>query len=194
MDVAKPGESAPDISARPVLVTHRPIVQDPMVKDEKTSDDPADAKLDTLAHSQKVIQPVSAEVAEAQTEKPAEPAAETSAEPEKSAQESSPPENAEAATASSETAVVEAVADQATEDKKKENKLSDEEKAKQAAVQKLVDEKKYFVPIGQVGRRRNRRVLVAAAVVLVLLAGAYLAVDADVVDVNINLPVNLIKN
>lgn len=184
MDVAKPGKSAPDTSARPVLVTHRPMVQDPMVKEgtsteDKTADD-TKSKLEPTTHGGKVISPVSdPPIAEDSKEPEAEPA-----KPEKSQEE----------TRAEEAAVVDAVADQATADKKKQNELSDEEKAKQKTIQKLITEKKYFVPVGQVSHRRNQRLLIVFLALLLIAAGGYLAVDAGIITTNIKLPVDIIKN
>jgi hypothetical protein len=39
-DVSKPGGSAPNSSARPLIVTHRPMVQDPMMTTPPAVDDP----------------------------------------------------------------------------------------------------------------------------------------------------------
>lgn len=194
MDVSKPGESAPNTSARPVLVTHRPMVQDPMVKDD-SEDKTADTKLTIMSRGNKVVQPVddasSGEDAieskpadkTSEAEKPKEPASETEAEKPASETKSS----------NDEAAVVAAVADQATEDKKKQNKLSDEEKAKQAAIQKLIEEKKYFVPVGQVSRRRNRRALLVLLALAIVLIVGYLVLDAELVDSPLELPLDLIK-
>lgn len=201
MDVAKPGKSAPDTSARPVLVTHRPMVQDPMVKEDHNSDSPPDlsakasasagalakdedqtsgeSKPEPATHGEKVIAPPSDQLAE-------EAAIEPEPEPPK-------PEKSEQETQAEEAAVVDAVADQATADKKKQNKLTDEEKAKQEAVAKLIAEKKYFVPIGQVSHRRNQRMAMVFVVLILIAAGGYLALDAEFIKTSINLPIDLIK-
>lgn len=203
MDVAKPGKSAPDTSARPVLVTHRPMVQDPMVKDDPKADSSSEAlakgedqtaddtksKPEPTTHGEKVISPVSdptvAEATEEPKPEPAEvPEPVETAKPEKSAEE----------TRAEEAAVVDAVADQATSDKRKQNELTDEEKAKQEAIQKLITEKKYFVPVGQVSHRRNQRLAIVFLVLVILLAGAYIAIDAGVIDIGVKLPLELIKN
>jgi len=36
-DIAKPGKSAPSASAKPIIVTNRPVLQDPMVVDDSTA-------------------------------------------------------------------------------------------------------------------------------------------------------------
>ena len=178
MDVSKPGESAPDVSARPVLVTHRPMVQDPTIREPKTPDAPNEPQPKNVPHSEKVIQPVTSE---AKVDTPKEPDTETPKKSETPDQEPEKVEKSAETKAAEDAAVVEAVADQATEEKKKQNQLSDEEKAKQAAIQKLVDEKRYFVSIGQVTRRRNRRVVIALVALAIFLVAAYFAMDAGLI-------------
>lgn len=187
IDVAKPGKTAPDTTARPVIITHRPMVQDPMVKSEEKADEPTDTKADssktkvaTGSHGDKVIQPVSMS-----------PDAET-AEPEDKADEETPSPDAEA---SSEAAVVDAVVQQTEATGKKNGELTEEDKAKEEHLQKLIADKTYFVSVGQVARRRNRRAsVVVILLIVVLAAGGYLALDAGVIHSTIKLPVDLIHN
>ncbi len=205
MDVSKPGDSAPDASSRPVLVTHRPMVQDPMVKDDKKTDlssgalakgddKPEDndtpAKDDLVSRGSKVIKPVSDQTEPTADEKTAtEEETPDPDEPSNDKKEDKASDDSKA-----EAAVVDAVADQATADKKQQNDESDEGKAKKEALQKLIAEKKYFVQVGQVGKRRNRRALIIFLVLLLILAGAYLAVDAGLIKTSVALPIDLIKN
>jgi hypothetical protein len=177
MDVAKPGKSTPDTTARPVIVTHKPMVQDPMVKTEETPTDvpnKEDANLST--HTAKTIKPLN----EKETPEPAEdkPAEASEEKPEQ---------------AGSDAAVVDAVVDQAAVDKKKQNEADDAAKAKQAALAKLIEEKKYFVKVGQVARRRNNRIAVVFVLLVVVLIGGYLAIDAGIIKTSINLPVHVLK-
>lgn len=37
MDIARPGESAPSSSARPIVVSHKPMIEDPMMRTEPSS-------------------------------------------------------------------------------------------------------------------------------------------------------------
>ncbi|HSX24156.1 MAG TPA: hypothetical protein VLE74_03590, partial [Candidatus Saccharimonadales bacterium] len=110
MDVNKPGESTPDTSSRPVIVTHRPMVQDPMMvgKTEKKADEePAAEPAKPVSRADKTIQPL-AEPADdkpaenkepVETEKPAEPeTAEEKDEPDEPEQEDKPAEAEETAT------------------------------------------------------------------------------------------------
>ncbi len=196
MDVSKPGESTPDTSARPVLVTHRPMVQDPTVKDDTKSQDKSVEDKPTMAsRGSKVIKPVNdleSSPSDPEPDKPkesadsSEPEATTKTEPSSETDSSKTPD-------SKDSAVLEAVADQATEDKKKQNQLSDEEKAKKEALQKMVEAETYFVPVGQVSRRRNRRAGLIILGILLMLVVVYLALDAGMVDSPFELPVDLIK-
>lgn len=204
MDVSKPGESTPNTSARPIVVSHQPMVQDStmVTTESKPATEASGTKPITMTHSDKVIQPVG-EDTPAETDETSEPKPKQPAETIESTEQSETPETSgdeqktekpESDTSGTEAAVVDAVVDQATEDKKKQNQLSDEEKARQAVVQKLVEEKKYFVPVGQVSHRRNQRVLIVLLALLVLLAAGYLALDAGLVESPVELPIDLIKN
>lgn len=176
MDVTKPGNSSPDTSSRPVIITHKPEVSDPMVnKTSETSVSPEKKEV-TSTHN-KVIQPL--------TNKDEEQTIENS-----SADNTKTSEQKEA---DQEAAVVDAVAGQADLGKKNDQK-ENEDKKRNEELQKLVDEKKYFVPIGQVSRRRNRRVLLVFIAILLIIAGVYLALDAGLIKNSIDLPFNLIKN
>jgi hypothetical protein len=173
-DVAKPGKSTPDTSARPVVISHRPMVQDRTVK---STDKPEPSKL-VPARSDKVIKPMDETMdTAADADKTAEP--ETKAKTAASDKKSEPETVEE--TSSSDEAVMDAVVDQATADKKKQNELTDAEQAKLELVAKLTADKKYFVPIGQVAKRRHRRTVIIVAVLLFIAAGAYLAAKAGVI-------------
>lgn len=205
MDITPPGESEPETSSRPVLVTHRPMVLDPMVKDdakevvdieEKTPEEP-------VVHGEKVIKPLSESEAaapdeseESESDEPAKEESSSSAEAtEDDGSSGDKGDLSSEALAKEEAAIVEAVADQATEDKKKKNKTSDEEKALQETVQKHIADKKYFVPIGKATRRRkNRRALVVLFLLILVTAGGYAAIDAGYIKTDIKLPIDIIKN
>ena len=80
-------------------------------------------------------------------------------------------------------------------DKKSKGKEEKELSAKQQKINKLVEDKTYFLPIGEVTRKRkNRKSLVIFLLLLILLVGAYVAADAGFVDVPVELPIDLIQN
>ncbi len=204
MDVVKPGKSAPDSTARPVIVGHKPILQqDPMVNGDSASglekeDKTAEEKV--VVHAAKVIEPLKEEAKpEIVTAEPAEPKpADTpapEAEPDEPAAEPEKDEKpAVEEPASDDSAVVDAVAEQAGSKKKKDDELSEEEKKKQEAIQKLIEEKKYFVPINVASRKRNNRISVVILILLLLLVAGYVVLDMGLVDLGISLPIDLIKN
>ncbi len=170
MDVAKPGKSAPDASSRPVIVSHRPEVKDPMVKTDASIEETTPTET-TVAHGSKVIQPLAHDD---------EPTETTETPEEKEAKE--------------EAAVVDAVAGQADLGKKNtQAKIDADEQEKLEVLNKLITEKKYFVPIGQVAHRRNQRALLVVVLLIVVLAGLYAAVDAELLDIGVDLPFDLIK-
>lgn len=217
MDVSKPGKSAPDISARPILTTHQPVVDDPMfVKSEsKTSEDSAPVTAKSPPSRSKMILPMSEqEKIEATTEtapesEPTESAPTSAVEPteaeEKPDTESKPETKEEPETEatnteetdpeSNEEAIVDAVADQVDlKSKKKNDQLTEEEKAKQAALQKLIDEKTYFLPIDAAHHGGGSHGVVIILLLLLALAGAYLTADAGLIDLGVKLPIDIIKN
>lgn len=179
MDVTSPGQSTPDTSGRPVVITHRPLVQDPMVKQDiqANGDSPTTtggaAMSKATKHQSKTLEPIS-----------------NREEPEETQQEDELNDN----TDDNKTAIVDAVVAQAESGKVKKDITSvDAEAAKQQALQKQISEKKYFLPIGQVARRRNQRANIILLLFLVVLVGAYLAVDAGLIKSSITLPIDLIK-
>jgi hypothetical protein len=184
MDISKPGKSAPDTSSRPVIVTHSPTVQDPMVKTDQTPEE-TPKPTEPVVHTSRVIQPLT------DNSEPEEPKSDS-----KKTDEEIKEDKTESNEESSEAAVVDAVADQADlgPKNKKMGELSEEEKKKQEELNNLIAEKKYFVPIGQVAHRRNQRAVLVVVALLVILAGVYLAIDAGLVNLNVNLPFDLIKN
>lgn len=159
-DVAAPGETAPDDSAKPIIVTNRPIMKDTMVKEE--SPDGESPQKPTLSRSTReaVIQPVS------QPKPKEEPTPEetVSDEPKESAKKAPTADEAEAA------------------EKAEAQKQAEHD----TAIQKLVDSKKYELPINAVEKRRSKRVVILGLVlsILLLLAWADIALDAGIVHIS----------
>ena len=213
MDVAKPGKSAPSSTSKPVIVGHKPMIQDPMVTPSENGEEAAVPKEEKVAtRSVKKIVPLS-DQAEAQEEKPAEtePTSETATDSvdekpaEEEAKESADEEPAaaeaeEAAPAeeptdkpsTDETAAVDAIASQAT--KRKEGDLTEEEKKKAEAINKLIEDKTYYLKIGQAHHKRNTTVFALLGFVLLVVIGGVLAIDAGMVETGITLPFDLIAN
>lgn len=89
-----------------------------------------------------------------------------------------------------EAAPAETPADQKAADKKEQ-----EEIARQAALEKTVVDKTYFVPIGEVKRKRSNRraLLVLLVVIIIAVALADLLIDSGMIKTNIKAPVHIFK-
>lgn len=206
MDVSKPGKSPADATTRPIITGHS-IMKDPMVTEETkpvegvTPEEPEAEKIAIPVSSHRVIQPI-----RSTDELPAEkPVAPDDAQAEESAEEPEPePKNADEPPAEepakkaepsvSDDAVVDAVLDQVG-DKKEETKESEEERKRQELVDKLVEEKKYFVPIAQERSRRNNRLaVIILGALLPVIVGLGLAADAGVINLGFKVPFDFIKD
>jgi len=222
MDVSKPGKTAPSQTGRPTITGHGPMAKDPTVVDTAPKDETADpisesaneAAGSLTAATRKKIVPISDDVkpeADAETVKPAEPeaasgkkpepadepAADSLAEPaDEETETAEKPADADAAGGASESGAVDAVAEQA-QAKKQADKDAEAAIAKQQETQKLIENKKYFVPIGHDSTKKggSRKALIVLVVLIVVAAGAYLAADAGVVKVNgFEVPYHIIGN
>lgn len=186
-DVAKPGKSAPSATARPIIVGHKMLQNDPMVNGETNQDQPkpAEEKPAEPGRTGKIIEPPKAEIAADEKLSDIKADDTTTAKVEATPEEKSAAEDA---------AIVDAVAEQASSSRKKDGELSEDEKKHQEEIQKLIEDKTYFVPIKLASHKRNARWGWAVFILLLLAAGGYLAVDAGLVSTNIELPIDLIKN
>lgn len=226
MDVSKPGKSTPSASSKPVIVGHKPTVQDPMVtKERDMPEESEEHKIEVKRTAPKVIAPLAdtketetdteeAAGEEAAAEESAEPSAEADApnqsvenvdegEPEPDEQ-SQPAESDEVAdtkakdTGSSSRSEKPSKTKDAKDNKKgekddKTDKEAEEVKKRLAEVEKLVDEKKYFVHTSQGTKKQRRRTRTGLLIILVLLVGTYLALDAQLIKNNLQLPFEFFK-
>jgi hypothetical protein len=215
-DVAKPGDSKPDASARPIIVGHGPMVQDPMMAAESKdkSEPPTAPDLDAKAkadeekspekavfHGPKRIEPLHTESEEDSpakileeetvpaetTEEKSEPAKETESET-KTEDEKSTDEQTD--TGSSDSAAVDALAASAEKRKIQETEA---EMTKRKAMQELANSKKYYVPIKETHGKKSTGAFTVILLLLVVAAGFYLAVDAELIDIGMKVPFELIK-
>lgn len=189
MDVSKPGKAVADASARPVIVGHKPQVQDPMVTAEDTNPDVAEPEQSVASPSatKKVIAPLSDQENASESEAAAE---DSSLESQPQPDEKSEPdadETSDGTQSDEEAAVVDAVADQVGA-KKKEDAKTEEDKKHFAEIEKLIAEKKYFVPIGKARRKRNRALLWVTVFLALIFVGLLLAIDAELLEAGFNLP------
>ncbi len=193
MDVTKPGKSTPSASSRPIIVGHKPMIQDPMVNEAAPSDDSSESqKIEVNRTAPKVLQPLdqslSAEAADDSEQDPdgAEPkedinqpspaADEASAETESTADQQ--PESQPTVEKTTETKIVETVVEKAAN--KKGDKSDKDDKAakeKQEKINKLIEEKKYFVPVGEPVAKKRRGKILALILLILILVGGYAAAD-----------------
>lgn len=211
-DVAKPGKTAAAASARPVIVNHGPMLKDPMVSEKTPEPSVAKTEVSTAPAakgSRKVITPPNEPQPKTQdfsgdskgtdsgsvTEKT--DSAQQQAGPNPGAQQNS----SETATADSgdieprndqsSAAIVDAVIDQTAA--KKKNEPTKEEVARLAELGKLVESKQYFIKLKPSTHKKRTFWATAIVVALLIITMAYLAVDAEVIDIGLELPYEIIR-
>lgn len=201
MDVSKPGKTAPSASSRPIIVGHK-AVQDTTVTEKSVDSEENLADTKITRSGPKILMPLSDNLkrdSDEHTEpKPtAEGADDAVATDESEVNESEEVIEKEVAedveedkstktggvdTSSSDStdsgsAVVDAVVEQA-DSKKKEAKASAEEEKRQQEFEKLVQSKKYHLPIGvRTRRKRQGKGLIVLLVSLIAIVAGYAAVD-----------------
>lgn len=124
-----------------------------------------------------------------------EPAPEADAAPDKS-QEPGKGEKDQKSSNDKSSSVVDAVVGQAAkskEEKEKEDKKNEELQKRQAEIDKLVEEKKYFVHTSTTTKKERKTRWLVLLVSVLLLAGAYLALDAQLVKNDCWLPYEFFK-
>lgn len=205
-DVAKPGKTPAEASSRPIIVTHKPLVEDPMVskKTEQTdlTDKPSgeatpSAAGEVVNHGGKIVEPLRNEFEETQDTEEKKPnesyetTSETESNPEPEFQEDAKSETNSETSAEINTAAEEL--DQAKAKQETDAKASKQEIELQEKVSKLIEEKKYFVKIGETRRHKSTSTGVILLVLLLVIVGLYLAVDAELIKTNFSLPYDFIK-
>ncbi|MCA9333102.1 hypothetical protein KDA00_04505 [Candidatus Saccharibacteria bacterium] len=203
-DVSKPGSTPASSSGKPVIVSHKPMIKDPMVNDDRkdvsdpemeSSDVAAEEEMKAPSEKQggKVLEPISNDMVGDNSK-----VSKTDEEESEDSEQEETSDDKEAADVkvtdsdSNEEALVGAVVSQA-EDKKKKVKDAEDAEARQAKIKKLIDEKKYFVKVRQPKAKRNKRTLVVGLIVILLaVAGVGLAADAELIDLPV--PFDFIKN
>lgn len=176
MDVEKPGTTPASATSRPVIVGRGPAIKDPMVNDNNPETAEQATPQPLPSAKKRTIQPLTDQPKETETEPKPAPASDQIAENEL-APDLPQTEEAEKAAAA-----------------EAEEQLSEEERKRQELVDKLVLEKKYFVPTGAVQKKRTvRNTILLFLAFIVLLSAAVLAVDAELIQTNITLPFDLIK-
>lgn len=214
-DVAKPGKTAPDPSSRPIIVSRGPQVEDPMVSKKPPADSqppsaPTVSASSAAAGSETAPSATAASSSNLSSSKrititplhddvPPQTVAtdttEDSPAPESTEEQAvEPPEQrAEEPAAVSSAATVNAVAEQAGPAKKDKNQ---EDVAQKEAIEKLVESRQYYVPIGETRQSRmlERILIIVLALMLLGLIGFNLAIDAGLIQTDIRPLFDFIKN
>lgn len=174
-DVAEPGKSKPSSTSKPVLVTNRPLMKDPMVVEENGSEEKPVESSETLAGkgSSKTIKPLDSSPKSEQPEEAkdkTEPA-ETQSEP-----EAEKPKKAEDAEQSKSD-------NSKKDDSKSPSENEDVEAARKAEhdanLQKIVDAKTYYLPINAVEKRKTKRFVIAGLLLSIVLILAWIDIALD---------------
>lgn len=224
IDVSHPGQTAPSGNSKSVIITRRPVMSDPMMKEEKPSEAPEKIQVNTPRPK---LQPLTApplKTAKTPAPKPDEAASEPEPKQEEpaptapaehkelniaplsppveavkdseQAPEPSEPKPAQTQTSRTTTIPDSEVTDEDStfEDQGDKGTLvggavedEDELKAKaDAELQKLVDSKKYFLPINGKEKQRTKRTIAIGVLLSLVLAAAWfdIALDAGLLHLN----------
>lgn len=193
-DVAKPGKSEPTASSKPIIVTNRPVLKDPMVVGDEQ---PTAVEGENLPVSSTApLAPPSATRITLEPIRHDEQAGAKSGEAEPKSNDADDVEAAKPSEQQNDTDDEELPAG------KPKTTTEDDEKAAQQAAQraeeltKLAESQKYYLPINQIEKRRNKRYAVAGAllIVVLILVWADVALDAGIVTIpGIKAPTHFFK-
>lgn len=205
-DVARPGASMPSSSARPVIVSSKPLANDPMVTSIDVSDGNEPTAM-TARAKKTVIQPLSSSV---QPETDAGASTKT----EDTSVSTVSDDAVRATTVSSDESQVSKTVKTDEVDRARADKDADTEEinelASQAAqkseaakeqeiaaqraaeVEKMIASRKYFVPINAVKKRRTMRVVFVLLVIVLFIVVGLTAIDAGLIDVGFELPFDIL--
>ncbi len=163
-DVEEPGKSAASATSKPVLVTNRPIIKDPMVVDEDQKDSDAQELPAKKTSTKPKIQPLET------SPKPGE-GNEDQKEAPKSDLEAEKPEGKPAKKKPVEES---------------EEVLAQRQAEREANLQKIVDAKTYYLPINAVEKRKTKRFVVLGLLfsILLIMVWVNIALDAELVQIN----------
>lgn len=217
MDVAKPEDAKTDIGAKPMIIGHKSLASDPMVREEeKTQEDkteqivekptekilPPSQRQKTIAQIEENMGGKKAVEEPSKSEKKIEPVSASenlkTAEESKSGETSTsdsgtkPDEKSELATGATETKTDQ---DASKDEKNPEIDPVAIELEKQEEVRKLIESKKYFVSIKQARASNTKSLTLVLILVLVLgLMTLFYLVDTNRLDVGFKLPFSLFDN
>ena len=187
VDVAQPGKSAPSATSKSIIVSHKPMVSDPMVVDDKSRSQLTNTPMLRLSVSDEVTVDKPEEPTESVA--PAEQIDVKGATPTEPVEASKPDEPAEPA----EPTDTPGEADKpvaGTTKTKDPAADAQAEIAKQAehdtTIQQLIDSKDYFLPINVVEQRRSRRIVILGIILSLVLVVVWvdIALDAGLIKIS----------
>ncbi len=210
-DVTPPGEAMPPSSGRPIIVTHKPGVSDPMVspknkeleennkQEEETTPSAGEGQEMVIAKPKKArIEPLNTNIV---PESPAKTAPDPEAEEK---QEVSTDDPTDVATETADTSSVvdddtaHDIADVANEIAAKKEAQSEaakreaERAKRQEEIEALINSKEFFVPINSVQKRRSMKLILAVTVVFLVVIGFLLVLDLELIDIGIDPPTDFL--
>lgn len=203
-DIAGPGKSMPSASSRPLIVTHKPNVEDPMVspkntEPEKANDEkgespsagegadmimsaPKKNRIEPL-HTDVVPEDTHAEIPEGDEHEIAEEDSQTSEESSEEQKDSAQPEEDDGASEE-----ISDIANEITTKKEAQSEAAKKEAEaakRQAEVDALVNNKQFFVPINAVQKRRSMTLIIVIVLLALLAVGFLAALDAEILNIGI---------
>lgn len=210
-DVTSPGKTIASAHSKPVIVTNRSVVRDPMVtpltktdtgSESSTSAEQAESSDEDTAKDMPIskmrIEPIHEGIKAESNDEP-----EGDSEQETSASDVSV-EQADGGTAADDEQSGKSgdeddeFGDIANDTKKAEDKAAAAEAAaemkRREEAESAIASKQYFVPINAVQKRRSARALIIVAVVILILAGLLVTMDAGVLDIGIDAPTDFIAD
>lgn len=181
-DVAGPGKTPALATSRPIIVKHGSMVtRDPMVVEEDIKE-PTEPEPEKAINRELKIEPDSTESDKTEA---TGPELETEDNPAK-APEDEPGKDEDATQESSESGAVDTLVNE-VDAKQADKKQKKELEERTLELEKIINSKEFFVPIGVASRRRsNRRIVWLLILIVVLgLVGLNFAVDAGLLDIGV---------
>ena len=191
-DIAKPNQSVPDSTSKPLISGHKPLVDDPMVKE--------DAMVNQLSPTD-THEPESKEPAKEKTKPPSvtktviKPLTDEQKSEDGSSVDSSSGEDVDKSDVEEEEIEEKAPVGAVLKDIQTTKQVEDAVLAREEKIQSLVESGEYNVKLGTAPQHKSDEKLAWVVVAFLLLAGVglYLAGDAELINTSVKLPVDLIK-
>jgi len=198
-DVANAGQTTPPANSRPIIVTHGGMLEDPMMAKPSSESAAKKADLNTKADvtrddlAAKGEDPKSASPSNRVKIFPINDQESTKKQANKLEGEVSKPEVSPVS--DTETAVISAVVNQAGSVRDEKDQANDNDTKRKAEIEQAITDKKYFLNIGESHSVRsfNRAIILLLILLLLSLVGFNFALDANLLDIDIQPVTNLIK-